>query len=119
MNLGGIKVGSVEIEQVLRPVAGIDDIAAVAVSPGGGPSQLVVFAVVEPALRERPKELLDSLQQAIRRDLNPLFKIHDLVCLDVLPRTASNKLLRRTLRDGYVPRGSTPDSSIRNEAPRS
>lgn len=119
MNLGGIKVGSVEIEQVVRSVPGIDDIAAVAVSPGGGPSQLVVFAVVEPALRERPKELLDSLQQAIRRDLNPLFKIHDLVCLDVLPRTASNKLLRRTLRDGYVPRGSTSGNSPRGEAPRS
>jgi len=123
MNLSGIKVGSVEIEQVLRTVPGIDDIAAVAVSPGGGPSQLVVFAVVEPSLRERPKELLESLQQAIRRDLNPLFKIQDLVCLDVLPRTASNKLLRRTLRDGYAPRGaatggSASETSSAGEAPR-
>ncbi len=103
MNLGGIKVGSVEIEEVLRPVPGIEDIAAVAVSPGGGPSRLVVFAVVKPTLRDRLCELRESLQQAIRRDLNPLFKIHDLVCVDALPRTASNKLLRRTLRDQYAP----------------
>lgn len=106
MNLSGIKISSVEIEQVLRVVPGVDDIAAVAVAPGGGASQLVIFAVVAPSRREQPHELLAALQQAIRRDLNPLFKIHDLVCLDVLPRTASNKLLRRALRDGYSPRES-------------
>lgn len=119
MNLSGIKISSVEIEQVLQAVSGVDDIAAVAVSPDGGPSRLVVFAVVESALRDRPKELLDSLQQALRSDLNPLFKIHDLVCLDVLPRTASNKLLRRTLRDGYVPRDRASHTSSSTEGPRS
>lgn len=112
MNLGGMKVGSVEIEQVLRPVPGIEDIAAVAVSPGGGPSQLVIFAVVDPSRREHLCDLQASLQQTIRRELNPLFKIHDLVCLDALPRTASNKLLRRTLRDGYVPQVAGPQRAV-------
>jgi acetyl-CoA synthetase len=106
MNLSGIKVSSVEIEHVLRTVPGIEDIAAVAVSPGGGPSQLVIFAVVASEYREKSDQLLTSLQQAVRRDLNPLFNIHELVCVDLLPRTASNKLLRRTLRDGYSARES-------------
>ena len=50
MNLGGIKVSSAEIERVLQTVPGVGETAAVAVSPGGGPSLLVVFAVC-PAIR--------------------------------------------------------------------
>ena len=42
-----------------------------------------------------------EMQAAIRQHLNPLFKIHDLVIVDSLPRTASNKLMRRTLRTRF------------------
>ena len=40
---------------------------------------------------------LDSL----RKELNPLFKIHDVVLIDALPRTASNKVMRRVLRGRF------------------
>ena len=44
MNLSGIKVSSAEIEEVLNGVDGIQETAAVAVSPeDGGPSQLVIY----------------------------------------------------------------------------
>ena len=46
-------------------------------------------------------DLMAATQFAIKRDLNPLFKIHDVVLVDALPRTASNKVMRRTLRDQY------------------
>jgi len=39
------------------------------------------------------------------RDLNPLFKVHEVVVVDALPRTASNKLMRRRLRDEYTSLG--------------
>ena len=42
------------------------------------------------------------MQEMIRRDLNPLFKIHELVIVDAMPRTASNKVMRRELRDRYL-----------------
>jgi acetyl-CoA synthetase len=42
-----------------------------------------------------------DLQKAIAQRLNPLFKIRDLVLVDALPRTASNKVMRRVLRDQY------------------
>ena len=49
---------------------------------------------------------LDRLRQELSvilaRRLNPLFKIHDLVVVDALPRTASNKLMRRELRARYA-----------------
>ena len=37
----------------------------------------------------------------VRKELNPLFKVSDLVKMDALPRTASNKVMRRKLRTDY------------------
>ena len=92
MNLGGIKVSSAEIERVLNTVEGVSETAAIAVEPsGGGPSQLVVYAVLS-----RPiEELQTTLQHVLRNQLNPLFKIADVALVDALPRTASNKVMRR------------------------
>jgi len=102
MNLGGIKVSSAELERTLSVVDGIVETAAIAVEPaGGGPSRLVVFAVVEADSSLAGDELSVSMQRAISRNLNPLFKIHDVVVVDSLPRTASNKVMRRVLRREY------------------
>ena len=98
MNLGGIKVSSAEIEEVLNSVSGIREVAAIAVSPpDGGPSQLVIYAVLLPGADKG--SLTTSLQSAIREHLNPLFRIHHVIVVDALPRTASNKIMRRVLRD--------------------
>jgi acetyl-CoA synthetase len=103
MNLGGIKVSSVEIEQILNVVEGIAETAAIAVSPKeGGASQLIIYAVVAPEVETNKEALKASLQKAIAQHLNPLFKIHDLVLVDALPRTASNKVMRRVLRDRFI-----------------
>jgi len=97
MNLGGIKVGCAEIERVLNGVEGVTETAAVAVPPaGGGPSRLVVFAVA--ALDLSPEELKHKLSTAIRQKLNPLFHLDEVRIVPSLPRTASNKILRRELR---------------------
>jgi acetyl-CoA synthetase len=102
MNLGGIKVSSAEIERTVSAVAGVVETAAVAVSPPeGGPSRLVVFAVPERSAPDKAA-LLRAMQRAIAENLNPLFKIHDVVVIDALPRTASNKVMRRVLRDRYA-----------------
>ena len=41
------------------------------------------------------------MQDRIRSALNPLFKIHAVVIAESLPRTASNKVMRRVLRDAF------------------
>jgi len=104
MNLGGIKVSSAEIERSLTLSGLISESAAIALSPaGGGPSQLVIFVVPNSAGPSiSTEQLLSSLQKIIKEKLNPLFKIHDLVIVDSLPRTASNKVMRRVLRDQYI-----------------
>lgn len=101
MNLGGIKVSSAEIERTLQSVPEIVETAAIAVAcEQGGPSQLVIYAVCRSENASKD-ELLPALQAAIKRDLNPLFKIYDLVIVPALPRTASNKVMRRELRQQY------------------
>jgi acetyl-CoA synthetase len=102
MNLGGIKVSSAEIEQVLQKVQGVFETAAIAVSPDGGPSQLVIYAVCPEGNASRKAAMMAEMQNAIKRDLNPLFKIQEVVIVDALPRTATNKVMRRELRARYL-----------------
>ncbi len=99
MNLSGIKVSAAEIERALAGVAGVGECAAVAVPDrGGGPDRLIVFAA--PA-RPMP-DPLPALQRALAERLNPLFKIAEVRLVDALPRTASNKVMRRELRAAYA-----------------
>ncbi len=101
MNLSGIKVSSAEIEEVLNVVDGIQETAAVAVPPeDGGPSQLVIYTVLiaSESGGAAKQEVRDTLQAALSEHLNPLFRIHEVVVVEGLPRTASNKVMRRSLR---------------------
>ena len=75
---------------------------AVAVAPDGGPSRLVIYAVCASRSETVRAELAAAMQNRIRADLNPLFKIHDLVLVEQLPRTATNKIMRRELREQYL-----------------
>ncbi len=101
MNLGGIKVSSVQIEEVVNQLDFIKESAAVAVSPkGGGPSDLVI-CYVEKKNDLSDEERLKLAKDIIRKKLNPLFKVSSLIKTDLLPRTASGKVMRRKLRDLY------------------
>lgn len=101
INLGGIKVSSVQIESVLNKLDFIKESAAIAVDPkDGGPSLLVVF-YVENISELNDEEKLIQAKKSISKQLNPLFKVSDLVKIEVLPRTASNKVMRRKLREMY------------------
>jgi acetyl-CoA synthetase len=123
MKLGGIKVSSAELERLFATVEPIRENAAIAVPPpGGGPSELVVYAVLEPGgpagrtasgaegegTSREPAALRDRLQRTLRERLNPLFKVAEVRVVTELPRTASNKVMRRTLRARYLAeRGGT------------
>jgi acetyl-CoA synthetase len=102
MNLGGIKISAVEIERQLALCDDVYEVAAIASNPPeGGPSQLIIYAKPNPQSILGDNELKKRLQQLINTTLNPLFKIYELILVEILPRTASNKLMRRTLRDSY------------------
>ena len=101
MNLGGIKVSSIQIESVVNQLSFIKESAAVAIAPkGGGPSKLVIFYVENSAELSKDSRL-EAVKKSIKNQLNPLFKVTDLIKITSLPRTASNKVMRRSLRDSY------------------
>lgn len=106
MNLSGIKVSSTEIEQALNFVDEVCETAAIALPPrDGGPNRLIIYAVVAQGAQTDENQLKAVLQTAIKEHLNPLFKIHKVVIVDALPRTASNKVMRRVLRDQALTNG--------------
>jgi acetyl-CoA synthetase len=98
MNLGGIKISAVEIEEVLNRHPAIFETAAVSVPTGkSGPEKLVIYYI--PKGNTIANEVLKKeLQMLISKELNPLFRISEIKEIKTLPRTASNKLMRKELR---------------------
>ncbi|XP_010262187.1 PREDICTED: probable acyl-activating enzyme 17, peroxisomal isoform X2 [Nelumbo nucifera] len=104
MNLGGIKVSSIEIERICN---GVDDTiletAAIGVPPvGGGPEKLAI-AVVFKDSNSLPDvdQLKMKFNSSLQKKLNPLFRVSAVVPVSSLPRTASNKVMRRVLRQQF------------------
>jgi len=105
MNLGGIKVSSIEIERICNRVNdAILETAAIGVPPiGGGPEQLTIAVVFKD--QSTQVEDLNQLKLAFNtalKKLNPLFKVSSVVVVPSLPRTASNKVMRRVLRKEFT-----------------
>jgi len=103
MNIGGIKISSVELEEVVNLHSAVIESAAVSIRKNGeAVENLVIFAAVNKGIER--EVLLADLNKMISRRINPLFKIYDLIIIDELPKTASNKMIRRELRNNYIER---------------
>jgi acetyl-CoA synthetase len=97
MNLGGIKVGALELERIANEHPAVLESAATSVPPrGGGPEALVLHVVLRKPIE--PSRLECELSRMLAERLNPLFRVGRVEVLDSLPRTASNKIIRRALR---------------------
>lgn len=94
MNLGGIKISAVEIENIINLHPNVLESAAVA-QQNGGPATLEIHVVA--TLKE--SSLKNELQDMINKQLNPLFKIKKVHFTKELPRTASGKMMRRILKN--------------------
>jgi acyl-coenzyme A synthetase/AMP-(fatty) acid ligase len=120
-----VQVSSVELERVVvQNVPEVLEAAAVGFpTPGGGPEQLHLFLVLTPEAAgggtaaagsdggvaggcvsaSQLQQLHTACQNAIKQELNPLFKVQQVIQVDSLPRTASNKVMRRMLKSPAAP----------------
>lgn len=103
MNLGGKKTSKIEIERVCdrADVSVVETAAVSAAPPNGGPEQLAIFVVLTEGIIISPDTLKKRFSRAIQSNLNPLFKVSSVKIVPMFPPTASNKLLRRVLRDQW------------------
>lgn len=108
-----MQVGSVELERVCTEhVACIDQAAAIsAPGKGGGPELLHLFVVLRGQGGADAQGLAAECQGALRKHLNPLFKVQQVHMCDTLPRNASNKVMRRLLRQQVIA-GNTSVSKL-------
>lgn len=105
INLSGIKISSAAIESVLNNHPDIVESAAIGIAPkNGGPNHLVIYAVVRPVKDKSLEQLKSEMQASINQNLNPVFKIQNVVIVDFLPRTATDKIMRLTLKEEYKDR---------------
>jgi len=103
MNLGGIKVSSLQIEAAINNLDFVKETAAIAIPPKeGGPDKLIIFYVENKKIAK--SIALKEIQQLIKYQINPLFKVSDVETILQLPRTASGKVMRRSLREQYTPK---------------
>jgi acetyl-CoA synthetase len=115
-----LQVSAVELERVvLANVPAAAEAAAIGIpTPGGGPELLHLFLVLNSnaaaaaakggssssgsaaseAAEDAIRQLQQACQAALRAHLNPLFKVERVLLVQSLPRTASNKVMRRVLR---------------------
>eukprot|EP01006_Ploeotia_vitrea_P046173 TRINITY_DN67001_c12_g8_i1.p1 TRINITY_DN67001_c12_g8~~TRINITY_DN67001_c12_g8_i1.p1 ORF type:complete len:777 (+),score=94.08 TRINITY_DN67001_c12_g8_i1:33-2363(+) len=112
MNLGGIKISSAELERAVNRHASVSESACIAVTkPDEGTDVLVVYIVLDAAVdaaKVDASALKGEFQQLISKNLNPLFRVFDVQIIDALPKTATQKVMRRHLRTAYMEKiGST------------
>ncbi|MGO3327476.1 class I adenylate-forming enzyme family protein [Gordonia sp. (in: high G+C Gram-positive bacteria)] len=98
INASGFKVWPREVEDVLYEHPGIREAAVVGVPDSYRGETVHAFVSLRPGAEVTPTELTAFAKERLAAYKAP----RDVTILDDIPKTASGKLLRRSLRDGAV-----------------
>ncbi len=101
MNINGIKTSSTELEHYIKSanIEGLEDVAVIAARPKEGGEDLVVAFVV--CNDNYVPEMKRACTRAIKAHSPQLAKLHDVVQINAIPRTASNKTRHVWLKEDY------------------
>ncbi len=108
---GGLNVGSLEVEDVLREHPDVADVAVF------GVAHAVLGSDVGAAVVLRSPVSAHDLTAFARQRLAEYKTPHRIFVVDALPLTASGKVLKRELRDRFGDAGPDPDSAGDGPAP--
>ncbi len=106
IKVSGFQVAPAEIEAVLHAHPAVVDCAVFGVADERAGEVPVAAVQLAPGVDATP----DDLQRLVAESLAGYKRLHHVVIVDVVPRTPSGKVLRRTLRDEWAPRFATAAS---------
>ena len=100
---GGFKVFPSQVEEILRLMPGVSDVAVVGL-PGGPSGEVVVAAIVPVA--GVPRVSLEQVRAWASERLSPYAVPRRIAFVDELPRSLIGKLLRRPVREQLLGTGA-------------
>jgi long-chain acyl-CoA synthetase len=92
---GGFNVHPSEVEEVVRALPDVEDVAAVGIRGGDAGEEVVVAVVAQPGATVDPAAVRDHARQHLAGYKVP----RRVVVVDELPRSQVGKILRRQVRD--------------------
>ena len=95
---GGINVYPRDIEEVLIKHPSVREVAVYGVASEKWGETPVAAVILHPGAADSPREILEWANERVGARFQ---KVTDVVILDEFPRTATGKILKRTLRDRY------------------
>jgi acetyl-CoA synthetase len=99
LKIAGKRLGSAEVEEVLLELRGVAETAAIGVEDAAKGQKLVVFVV--PA-QDAPPDLAATVVPHVERRLGRAFRPAAVHLVAELPKTRSQKIMRRVIRNLYT-----------------
>ena len=111
LKIAGKRLGSAEVEEVLLELPGVAEAAAIGVEDPEKGQRLVVFLV---AAKGAPPGLADSVAPHVEKRLGRAFRPAAVHLVAELPKTRSQKIMRRVIRNLYTGQAPGDLSSLDN-----
>ena len=99
LKIAGKRLGSAEVEEVLRELRGVAEAAASGVDDAAKGQKLVVFLVPS---RDAPSDLAATAGPHVEKSLGRAFRPAAVHVVAELPKTRSQKVMRRVIRNLYT-----------------
>ncbi|TCZ51439.1 AMP-binding protein [Roseicella aquatilis] len=99
LKIAGKRLGSAEVEEVLLELPGVAEAAAIGVEDPAKGQKLVVFLVPAP---DAPPDLEAAVVPHVERRLSRAFRPTAVHLVKELPKTRSQKIMRRVIRSLYT-----------------
>lgn len=116
LKIAGKRVGPAEVEDILQQLPQVAEVAAIGVQDAVKGQSLVVFVVPTPGLNTPHADLERLVAATVTEGLGKPFQPSRVHIVSLLPRTRSQKIMRRVIRRVYT--GADPGdlSSLDNPA---
>ena len=111
LKIAGKRLGSAEVEEVLLELRGVAEAAAIGVEDAAKGQKLVVFLV--PA-QDAPADLAAAVVPHVERRLGRAFRPAAVHLVAELPKTRSQKIMRRVIRNLYTGQAAGDLSALDN-----